>query len=86
MLSAPWGLNANTVCGLFLATLGPAGMEAPAPSAQGRAAFGTMDGLLVGRYLGGDAWEAKKQFIAAWKVWRQQVLGRQACPPRIWNT
>ena len=85
MLDAPWGLAGNTVCGLFLATLGP-DMEAPVPGAQGRACFGKADGLLVGRYIGSDAWEAKREFIAVWKTWRASVQGRTACPPRIWST
>lgn len=88
MLDAPWGLGGNTVCGLFLATLGPdaEGMKTPAPGAQGRSCFGKADGLLVGRYIGPDPWEAKKAFIGAWARWRKSVLKTPPCPPRIWNT
>ncbi len=88
MLDAPWGLGGNTVCGVFLATLGPdaEGMATPFPGVPGRSCFGRVDGLLVGRYIGSDPWEAKKVFIGAWARWRESVLQTPPCPPRIWNT
>lgn len=88
MLHEPWGLGGNTVCGLFVATLGAHAdaMEAPQAEAHGRSCFGKADGLLVGRYIGPDAWEAKREFIGAWTRWRECVLNTPPCPPRIWNT
>ena len=88
LLDAPWGLGGNTVCGLFLATLGPRGqaMVTPVSGALGRCCFGKVDDLLVGRYIGPDPWEAKREFITVWKQWRTKVLHTPACPPRIWNT
>jgi len=92
MLDAPWGLGGGRVCGLFLATL-PEGGPGPVPDdpalaalTDGPAAFGLLDGLLVGRYVGGDAREARRLFGAAWTLWRERVAGRAPCPPRIWNT
>jgi len=85
MLDAPWGMAGHTVHGLFLATCGP-DQEPPVPQALGGASFGTADSLLVGRYLGRDAWEAKQAFIGAWALWRKRTLGREACLPRIWST
>ena len=92
MLDAAWGLGGNRVCGLFWATL-PAGMsQADLGASAGEAlsaeaaAFGCLDGLLVGRYIGRDAWEAKHLFGAAWAWWRQRTTGQPPSPPRIWNT
>ncbi|EFL52399.1 Urease accessory protein UreD [Solidesulfovibrio fructosivorans JJ]] len=93
MLDAAWGLGGDRVCGLFWATA-PTGAGLPEGDAAwladavgpGPAAFGVCDGLLVGRYIGRDAWEAKRQFGAAWALWRTRVAGLTPCPPRIWNT
>jgi urease accessory protein len=38
----------------------------------------------VGRYLGGSAEQARKQFTLWWSVARQEMLGKEACTPRIW--
>lgn len=43
-------------------------------------------GVLVCRYLGGSTERAKQLFGAAWAVLRPAVLGKAACPPRIWAT
>jgi len=90
MLDAPWGLGGNRVSGLFLATLPRTTAlntdRLDALSAEGPAAFGLCDDLLVGRYIGQDAWEAKRLFGAAWALWREHGVGLPPCPPRIWNT
>lgn len=93
MLDAAWGLGGARVCGIFWATL-PEGtpetaLDTPVGqtlSAAATAAFGLLDGLIVGRYIGRDAWEAKHLFGAAWAWWRERTIGRAPCPPRIWNT
>lgn len=43
-------------------------------------------GLVIVRYLGPCADRAKKVFIRYWQWMRPYVNGREACPPRIWNT
>lgn len=45
-----------------------------------------LDRLLVGRYLGHSAERARRQFSAWWRTLRPLLNGREACPPRIWNT
>ena len=42
--------------------------------------------LLIGRYLGGSAEQARKLFSLWWKILRPQLIGREACAPRIWLT
>lgn len=43
-------------------------------------------GLVIVRYLGPCADNAKKVFIKYWQWMRPFVNGREACAPRIWNT
>ena len=40
----------------------------------------------VGRYLGGNAEQARAQFARWWQMLRPALLGRPASPPRIWLT
>lgn len=42
--------------------------------------------LLVARYLGRAASEAREAFIALWKQVRPALAGREAVAPRIWST
>jgi len=42
--------------------------------------------ILVGRYLGGSTFEARKIFEKIWTGLRPLLTGRDACPPRIWST
>lgn len=42
--------------------------------------------LVVCRFLGASAQRAKTLFTTAWAIIRPPWLGREACPPRIWNT
>lgn len=42
--------------------------------------------LLVMRYLGESTEQAKKLFLAAWRLLREPLLNRRPCPPRIWAT
>ncbi len=43
-------------------------------------------GLVIVRYLGPCADNAKKVFIKYWQWMRPFINGREACAPRIWNT
>lgn len=48
--------------------------------------FTLIDDLLVGRYLGDSTFEARELFQKAWSRVRPRLIGRAACPPRIWST
>lgn len=42
--------------------------------------------LLICRFLGQQAEQARKHFIQVWSIIRQDVVGQEICIPRIWNT
>ncbi|HUW36276.1 MAG TPA: urease accessory protein UreD [Rhodocyclaceae bacterium] len=42
--------------------------------------------LLVARYLGDSSEAARAWLVALWRVLRPALTGREAQPPRIWNT
>jgi len=95
-LTAPWGLGGHGYLATLLAWPATPSMladlrtalnETPGPR-PGCTLLETASGsgLLVCRWLApaGEAlWEA---LVASWSVLRPQVLGRPACPPRIWST
>ncbi|MFO7595574.1 MAG: urease accessory protein UreD [Desulfocurvibacter africanus] len=94
MLRAPCGLGGQTVTGTFQA-VGPGDSAArclePLRAAldlplRGVVAATFRLGLLLLRYLGPDAEEARMVFERARSVVRPLLLGRPACAPRIWNT
>jgi len=45
-----------------------------------------LPGLLVARCLAGEALHARAWLIELWRLLRPALLGREAVPPRIWNT
>lgn len=45
-----------------------------------------LNDVLVCRYLGYHAEQAKKYFISAWEILRPAVLKQSPCVPRIWHT
>ncbi|NWE69754.1 urease accessory protein, partial [Pseudomonas gingeri] len=45
-----------------------------------------LPGLLVARCLAGQALHARAWLIELWRLLRPALLGREAVPPRIWNT
>ncbi|NVZ24965.1 urease accessory protein UreD [Pseudomonas gingeri] len=45
-----------------------------------------LPGLLVARCLAGQALHARAWLIKLWRLLRPALLGREAVPPRIWNT
>ncbi|WP_281646294.1 urease accessory protein UreD [Parendozoicomonas sp. Alg238-R29] len=49
-------------------------------------ALTSRNGVLLVRYLGYSSAKARALFEQAWQLCRPQVLGREACRPRIWNT
>src|SRR3569623_194052 len=88
--SALWGLAGRAVSGSLLCAY-----EAPGLVEEVRAAISTRDGLfsatqlegvLVCRYLGDHADEARQCFERAWDILRPAALQRASCTPRIWAT
>lgn len=93
-LTSVVGLRRHPVSGCFLATgvsreiaesLGDL-LDLHA-SQQGELMGATLLGeVLVGRYLGDSAMAGRAFFIELWTRLRPFLLGRPACPPRIWST
>jgi len=54
--------------------------------ASGAGAVTRLPLLLVARYRGGCAHAARTYFASLWRVLRPVLAGRDAVPPRIWNT
>ncbi|MET0385098.1 MAG: urease accessory protein UreD [Polyangiales bacterium] len=50
------------------------------------AAVSGWDDLLIARYLGPSGEQARTLFATLWAALRPALLGRPACPPRIWHT
>lgn len=63
-----------------------AALTAVTGQAKGLVAVTHKPGLVIVRYLGPCADNAKKVFIKYWQWMRPFVNGREACAPRIWNT
>lgn len=45
-----------------------------------------LDQVLLCRYLGNHAEEAKSFFVAAWEILRPKIFKKNPCLPRIWET
>ncbi|HMM44062.1 MAG TPA: urease accessory protein UreD [Candidatus Macondimonas sp.] len=92
LLTAPWGMAGHPVAGTWLALDPPAALTNEIRAALAQTADPTHWGLsrlprvLVLRYRGPSAAEARALFIHAWTLARPVVLGREARPPRIWAT
>ncbi len=91
MLGEAWGLDGRTVLGTLLAT--PAGpdlvqrLRDELGSVEGlRFGLTLRDGLLQLRCLGFGVEPVRQLLQRAWVLLRQAVIGRAACPPRIWST
>ena len=54
--------------------------------ASGEGAVTRLPHLLVARYRGSCARVARTYFASLWRVLRPSLAGRDAVPPRIWNT
>ena len=91
LLASPVGLNGAAVFGTFLAAaaLVPDAALAEcrelAPAA-GEGAVTRMRGCLIARYRGASAEVARAYFVELWRRVRPALIGRDAVPPRIWNT
>ena len=56
------------------------------PDLSGTFSVSTLADVVVCRYLGPQASEAKAQFVRAWGALRILCQGKPASPPRIWAT
>lgn len=92
-LRAPWGLAGKSVVATLVA-VGRAARALPALRAclnsmePGAGEFGVsqLRDVLVCRYLGNSAEQARAGFIAAWRLLRPALWNIAAIPPRIWST
>lgn len=88
---ARWGLGGNRVFGTFVcpatnATALSAIRAAVEPREGELFAASQTRAAIVCRYLGDSTERARQVFTLAWAALRPLVLGRPACPPRIWLT
>ncbi len=90
VLTAPWGLAGHSVSGTLLCVTNEAEcIELVREAARfevGLFSVTLLDGVVVCRYLGDHAEEARQCFEKAWSVLRPAVLQRPVCAPRIWAT
>jgi len=92
LLNSPVGLAGCHVMGTLIA----AGAVCPnqiiercreiSPVDNARHALTRLPGALIGRYLGSSPQSARAYFLALWQQLRPWLAGRDAVPPRIWNT
>ena len=91
VLTADWGLRNYPIVGLLACTESDASLVNAVranvtSSAEALFAVTELQGVLVCRYLGDSAEEAKHVLRNAWRVLRPLVLGVRGITPRIWNT
>jgi len=92
VLNAPWGLAGRSVVATLVA-VGRAPGVLPAlrellnaEHDDGEFSVSQLRDVLVCRYLGNSAEQARAGFIAAWRLLRPALWGIEAVPPRIWST
>ncbi len=91
VFGAGWGLRGHSVVGSLVCTGTDAQLVEQVREAvrvEADALFGVtrLDEVLVCRYLGAQAQQARACLQAAWAVLRPAVQGAPALTPRIWNT
>jgi urease accessory protein len=91
VLAAPWGLRGQPVVGTLLCAAPGASRRVDAARAalgepSGLAAVSGWGDVLLARYLGPSAEDARRVFTAVWSALRPSLSGRPASAPRIWNT
>jgi urease accessory protein len=90
--SAAWGFGGRPVYATLVASgaseaLVRAVRENVTPERPGDLFSVTaMSGLLVCRFLGSSAEQARRTLGRAWSVLRPKISGKSDCPPRIWTT
>lgn len=88
-LLEPWGLAGMPVLGTLLCAGEVAEAVEPIrelPVRRGLVAVSQCAGVLVVRYRGEDAVEARRVLQGAWEILRPLVLGKAAVVPRVWAT
>lgn len=91
VLDGPSGLRGYPVNAAFFAngavakdlTAGREGLALPDHTLF---AMTLLDDLLVARCLATSVESVRRAFAALWGILRPRLLGRAACPPRIWGT
>ena len=95
MMRSALGLASHTVCASLTSVGGPVGgtvlgkvREACMPLVSKTEQFGAtqMKSVVLVRYLGDSSEIARRVMLAAWKVLRPALRGRDATELRIWNT
>ena len=91
LLQAHWGLQQQPVTATLVCTIEQAGLAAALREAlmtmeTALLSVSQLTDVLVCRYLGPSVEQAKAWFTQAWSLLRTAILGKPACPPRIWNT
>lgn len=91
-LHAPWGLAGRSVVATLVA-VGRVPVVLPAlrellnaEQEDGEFSVSQLRDVLVCRYLGNSAEQARAGFIAAWRLLRPALWDIGALPPRIWST
>jgi urease accessory protein len=89
--NSPVGLSGFTVSGTFVvagfdiaATLLNICRAVPSAAAKWMMGITQVPGVFIARYLGDSTEDAFRWFTSLWAVLRQALLGRAACPPRVW--
>ncbi len=89
LLDSPIGLDGQPVFATLLVT-GEIDSEllerCRSVPARVRGDLTQLPGLLVARCLASEALHARAWLIELWRLLRPALLGREAVPPRIWNT
>ncbi|MAB97377.1 MAG: urease accessory protein [Pseudomonadaceae bacterium] len=93
LLDSPIGLDGKPVFATLLvsAEIDPQLLEhcreqLGVTSGQVRGDLSQLPGMLVARCLASEALHARAWLIELWRLLRPATLGREAVPPRIWNT
>jgi urease accessory protein len=86
---ARWGLAGQSACGTLFATPASAPSLAAVRELIGEApnlGVTLIEDLLICRAFHPRAHEVRRFFQEVWEAVRPEVVGREACPPRIWAT
>lgn len=93
LLDSAAGLNGYSVCATLLAaghdidsSLLARCREIHAQETETQHGITALPKLLVARYLGHSSEAARAWFVDLWRILRPALAGREATPPRIWNT
>lgn len=92
IMREPWGLAGHSVVASFVLTGNYPGLDQqltdalPEPDGSALWAVTQLPEVLVVRYRGNSAAQARELLKMAWSVLRPVAVGRAACAPRIWNS